>query len=65
MQEYIVKGIIFKFISVGLGLQKDLELETQNVRNFILGGQNKKKKKKIIKFSNPAPILLQKKKNCS
>ena len=43
MQEYIVKGIIFKFISVGLGLQKDLELETQNVQNFILGGQNKKR----------------------
>ena len=60
MQEYIVKGIIFKFISIGLGLKKDLELETQNVQIFILGGQNQKKK--IIKFSNPAPILLQKKK---
>ena len=64
MQEYIVKGIIFKFISIGLGLKKDLELQTQNVQIFILGIQNQKKKK-TIKFSNPAPILLQKKKNCS
>ena len=50
MQEYIVKGIIFKFISIGLGLKKDLELETQNVQNFILGGQNQKKKKNYKNF---------------
>ena len=32
---------MFKFISIGLRIKKDLELGNQDVQIFILGGQNK------------------------